>query len=555
MTQQQALAILKTGANVFLTGEPGSGKTFTVDKYIKYLRQHKINVAVTASTGIAATHLGGMTIHSWSGIQIKKNLTPTDLQKLRGTSRLTSRAKKTSVLIIDEISMLDAQTLSVVNQAVCALRDSDQPFGGMQVVVVGDFFQLPPVNKGNDQQTQFAWQSPAWEAATPVVCYISEQHRQEDTAFLSILSAIRSNEISISVQEHLQSRIVTHHQPEVSTRLYSHNIDVDRVNEQKLKQLPGEAHQYQMTSKGAKPLVEQLKKSCLSPETLTLKKSASVMFTKNNFEMGFVNGTLGEVIGFKDGAPVVLTKDNRTITVPQMEWEVSDGTRVLAAISQFPLRLAWAITVHKSQGMTLDAAIMDLSQTFEYGQGYVAISRVRSLAGLHLLGINHQALQVHPQVIEIDNYFRKQSQIAINTLNNYSNQEMLAKHRNFILKCGGSLKKSALPAQAGPKDNRSTHEQTWDLYKQGKNIQEIAKHRGFVTSTIVNHLEILKQQNQLTTKELIKLIPKNLNEALPQIHQTFTDLGTDKLKPIFDKLKEKHSYENLRLARLVFEEK
>src|SRR3990167_10167504 len=145
MTQNEALAILKTGVNVFLTGEPGSGKTHTVNLYIQYLRDHGVGVAVTASTGIAATHLGGMTVHSWSGIGIKKELSPSDIKRISSNKKVSARIKKTHTLIIDEVSMLDGKTLIAVNQVCKEVRGSAAPFGGIQVVLVGDFFQLPPV--------------------------------------------------------------------------------------------------------------------------------------------------------------------------------------------------------------------------------------------------------------------------------------------------------------------------------------------------------------------------------------------------------------------------
>ena len=528
-----------------MTGEPGSGKTHTVNLYIQYLHQHGVNVAVTASTGIAATHLGGMTIHSWCGIGIRKNLSELDISKLRETRRLVSRAQKTSILIIDEISMLDAQILSVVDTALKTLRGNGEPFGGMQAVFVGDFFQLPPVVREGEAFPGFAFESLAWQAAKPVVCYLSEQHRQEDIKFLSLLSSIRSGS-KPDVHGLLTTRKIEVEVEETATRLYSHNIDVDRVNTEKLSRLPGVVRKFQMSFRGARPLVEQLKKSCLSPETLMLKKEARVMFTKNNFEEGFVNGTLGLIVGFKDGVPVVETRDGRKIEVSPMDWEISDGVKTLAAITQFPLRLAWAITVHKSQGMTLDEAVVDLSQAFEYGQGYVAISRVRTLSGLFLLGLNDKALEVHPDICQADVMFREQSKKAENTLSKYSEPELARKHNNFILNCGGS------PAKVTPKSKASTYEQSLQLYKEGKSIAEIGLTRNLTEGTIISHLERLKGEEKLPRKDLQRrVIPKRIAQELPKIQAAFDELGDEKLSPVFYKFGGKYSYNELRLARLV----
>ena len=423
MTQDEALAILKTGLNVFLTGEPGSGKTHTINQYVAWLRVRGIEPAVTASTGIAATHINGMTIHSWSGIGIKREVNDYDIEMIQSREKTAKRIIDTKVLIIDEISMLDAATLDSVDRVLRTLRRRplmpEQPFGGLQVIFVGDFFQLPPVSKNREVKPRrsgevgvptgasgFAFESAAWKEANPVICYLSEQHRQDDVDFLDMLSAMRRGAFSAAHRTRLKSRVGILSKQTIATRLYTHNENVDRINMESLAKIDEKSRTYEMEARGARKLVEALKANCLSPETLELKIGASVMFTRNNFDAGYVNGTLGTVTGFSSlGLPVVQTK-NGTMTVEKAMWEVMDGNKILAKITQIPLRLAWAITVHKSQGMSLDAAIIDLSQAFEYGQGYVAISRVRSLAGLFLEGFNERALELHPKVAAADRHFR-----------------------------------------------------------------------------------------------------------------------------------------------------
>lgn len=435
MTQQQALTILKTGANVFLTGEPGSGKSYTVNAYVAWLRERGIEPAITASTGIAATHIGGMTIHAWSGIGIRQQMSEWDLEALLEKESLVRRVRSTNVLIIDEVSMLDARLLTLVDQCVRTIRQSVRPFGGMQVIFVGDFFQLPPINKQNEG-TQFAFESDSWVRATPVVCYLSEQHRQDDDVFLSFLSALRSGELDQAHHELLLARnkIPT----ETCTRLYPHNENVDRINSGELGKISGERKVYTMQTQGSKPLVEALMRGCLSPEELTLKQGAAVMFTRNNFEVGYVNGTLGTIVGWSAaGYPFVKTREGKVLEAEPTEWRVEDGKRVLAKLTQVPLRLAWAITVHKSQGMSLDAAYMDLSQAFEYGQGYVALSRVRTLSGLYLAGFNQRALEVHPDILEKDREFKVESVAAGGAFGAMPEDERLALQKNFIVYSGG----------------------------------------------------------------------------------------------------------------------
>ena len=456
MTQDEALTILKTGANVFLTGEPGAGKTFTINTYVAYLREREIEPAITASTGIAATHIGGMTIHSWSGIGIKEMLTPYDLDKIAASEYLHRRIQKTKVLIIDEISMLRADTLDMVDMVCREIKQNGEPFGGIQVVLVGDFFQLPPIQKRQVEQKQmglleekvnhFAYESNAWARLRPVICYITEQHRQDDAIFLALLKALRSDSIEEVHLEQIKSRFMDHEDfPEEIkniTKLFSHNQDVDRFNDQELFKIKEEDRKFTMDSEGSLSLVTALKKGCLSPETLILKKDAVVMCTKNNQKEHFVNGTLGTVIDFEEysGNPIIKTRSGRNIIIEPMDWSVEENGKIKASITQIPLRLAWAITVHKSQGMSMDAAVMDLSSVFEYGQGYVALSRVKRLDGLYLLGMNEHALKVHPEVLEQDHIFHEQSEQANKTFGALPEKEIQKMHKNLVTALGGKWK-------------------------------------------------------------------------------------------------------------------
>lgn len=443
MTQKEALDILKMGKSVYLTGAAGSGKTYLLNQYIAFLREHRIPVGITASTGIAATHMGGVTIHSWSGIGIQDALSERDLADLTKRAYLRSRFAKTKVLIIDEISMLHSYRLDMVDLILRTFRNSDEPFGGMQIVMCGDFFQLPPVTKREQQSLQpeakadFVTESAVWQEMKLVICYLDEQFRQDDRAFLSVLNDIRDNDVSETTVEYLSERLnkdtTGYTKP---TRLFTHNADVDAINLAQLQELEGEEHEYFMSSRGSFSVIETLRRSCLAPEKLVLKVGAQVMFVKNNFEAGYVNGTLGEVISFdENGTPCIRTYEGSEIAVTPMVWEVKDpaaADTTLGAIAQLPLRLAWAITVHKSQGMSLDAAEIDLSRSFTPGMGYVALSRVRSLSGLKLMGMNQMALTVNEQVLESDRLFRSQSDEAVLALAALDPEEKKRKQEAFL---------------------------------------------------------------------------------------------------------------------------
>lgn len=428
MLQKQALALLKSGKNIFLTGAAGSGKTYVLNKYIEYLKRRYVCTAVTASTGIAATHLHGMTIHSWSGIGVKNQLEQKELEKIAKTPRIREHYEKTKVLIIDEISMLHPHQLDMVDTIAKNILKNDLPFGGMQVVLCGDFFQLPPVSSSPiTGEKSFAYESAAWKNGDFYTCYLSEQHRQDGDPLLEILNDIRNG----TAGEHTKTILRTRYKkaPESTvkaTKLYARNINVDTINETELLSIVSEEKSFPMVTKGPAALVEGLKKSCLAPETLFIKVGAEVMFIKNDQYGEFVNGTRGVVTGFDKATtwPVVKTFDEKTIVAYPEEWKFEDNGKVQAVISQIPLRLAWAITIHKSQGMTLDAVEIDLGDAFEPGMGYVALSRVRKLSGLKLMNLNDMALKVHPQILEQDETFRKHSHAIAKQLKKMAEEEL-----------------------------------------------------------------------------------------------------------------------------------
>lgn len=437
MTQDETLSLLKTGKNVFLTGPAGSGKTYVLNRYIEYLEKNKVPVAVTASTGIAATHMGGRTIHSWSGVGVKKYFTKKDTYKLLNNHKVRERVEHAKVLIIDEISMLEARVLDLIDTACRLLRSNNHPFGGLQVVFCGDFFQLPPVHKNGEPKPGFAYTSAAWKKADPVTCYLQKQYRQQDARFLELLNTIRAGSAGDEVGKILMER----HLKNVEgfpkpTRLRTHNADANAINEFELQKIDAPEHKYQMVSRGDPELVAELKDACLAPEELVLKKGAVVMFVKNNFDKGYVNGTLGTVVDFDKDTdyPIIEIKDSRVLAEPE-QWSIEDDDdQVLAAIMQVPLRLAWAITVHKSQGMSLDCAEIDLSKAFLEGMGYVALSRVRTLSGIKLVGLNELALQVNAEIIESDVFFRGASEQAQKNLNETGNIKTFTLQKLFLVR-------------------------------------------------------------------------------------------------------------------------
>ncbi len=650
MRQSSALDILKTGQNVFLTGSAGSGKTYTLNQYIDYLRARRVPVAVTASTGIAATHMSGTTIHSWSGIGIKDELSDRDLSNLSRKQFLADRLKDTAVLIIDEISMLHAKQLNLVSQVLKYVRKIDQAFGGIQVVVAGDFFQLPPIgSKGESNREKFAFMSEAWLDAKFHICYLSEQHRQVSEAanggldLDDILNQIRRQEVTFEAIAALEATF----DQDVDikrTRLYTHNLNVNKINDKELAALEGDMMRFEATSTGDSKLVETLKKTVRTQDELILKVGSKVMFIKNNTELGVSNGTMGELIGFatvkiedsqesssalikddenvdngtesdtdnaienqeasaknaktkKDSdkkssktkktstqkMPVVRLNSGREVVAEPEEWIIEDETgEVLASYEQVPLCLAWAITIHKSQGMTLEAAEIDLSRTFELGQGYVALSRLKSLAGLQLLGMNDMSLQLDPLARGADRRFLVLSDEADANYAMLDEESMTQAHEKFILKSGGTLSKSVIDAYANLQKKRreqlqaqqdkkqklgnqvsdksdSTLLATRILLEESLSIAEISQARQLSQSTIMRHIAELRSQDSsllcdhLRPDDEVMTAVGNAYIAIKVANNPndFNDDGSIKLRPIFDHLKQSIDYNTIRLA-LIF---
>jgi hypothetical protein len=549
--------------------------------------------AITASTGIAATHIGGATIHSWSGIGILEDLTERDLDTISQNERVVKRVRNTPVLIIDEVSMLSYTTLDMVDKVLRELRGDERAFGGIQIVLVGDFFQLPPVVKRSsfkrekidydtasydefDQSKEnsnayspnaFSFLSNAWKNGNFLTCYLDEQYRQADTEFLSLLTAIRTNDVDTVHHEMLQNRIG---KAESTTQLYAHNVNVDSVNSREIAKLGGKERSFVMTGSGGKFLIEKLKSGCLSPEQLQLKVGAKVMFTKNDPEGRYANGTLGTVVSFDSANhyPIVElsggTNKGKTILAEPVEWRLDDAGKTLAQIQQVPLRLAWAITIHKSQGMSLDSAHIDLSNVFEYGQGYVALSRVRTLAGITLTGINRRALEVHPAVLEKDKELRDSSRATEAAFAEMTDAEKQTMQKNFIRAAKGTWYDASLSTEEDSATHSSTrltkpskpkgpatHKQTLALIEEGFTLAETAKKREMVVGTILDHLQTCIDQ-KLVRREHIQHIAGEHARDIIHIHRIIDEVGVEKLKPIYDRGSGAYSYDIIRIARVLY---
>ena len=397
------LDLVRNGNHTFLTGAAGTGKTHTLREF---LQRHR-DTDVTASTGVAALNVGGMTVHRWSGMLLGP---PPGEDFGRFFARLVrdgrpnvraafNRVRRCKRLVIDEISMLPGQVFDYLDYHCRRIREDQRPFGGIQVIGTGDFLQLPPVRTNPRLAYDWAFASAAWERACFQSVELRRIMRQEDVEFAHLLSRCRQGVMDRDVAAMLRPRVSLFPSKDI-TRLLTHNTMVNRWNAYCLGELPGPESVREAETWGPDSQVQFLEKNLLTPRELRLKPGARVMFTVNRPDEGFVNGQTGEVVSI-GRATVVVASQGMELEVSPYRWRYDARDPVSAWFEQLPLRLAYAMTIHKAQGLTLESAFVDVRAAREPGQAYVALSRVTGLDGLHLkdwpkgIVVSRRALAFH----------------------------------------------------------------------------------------------------------------------------------------------------------------
>ena len=390
----------ETGRHLFLTGRAGTGKTTLLRKIYDSTGKR---VVITAPTGVAAINAGGVTLHSLLQLPFGV-LTPAAIAekvpRIRFHAQKTALLRSLDLLIIDEVSMVRADVLDGVDAVLRRVRQTDQPFGGVQLLLIGDLYQLPPVVVRNEEQvladhypSPYFFDSRALKQANPRVITLTRVYRQSDGEFLDLLAAVRDNRLTDDDLHRLNQRF----RPEPATpaasddriTLSSHNRDADRINATRLAALPGEEFTFEATTTGKFP-----ESMYPNEPTLSFRVGARVMFNRNDPDKEYYNGKIGRITAIDgDDIRVACAEDEWPITVTPATWEnkqFSSGDddevheRTVGTYVQHPLRLAWAITIHKSQGLTFDRVIIDAGRAFAHGQVYVALSRCRTLEGIEL---------------------------------------------------------------------------------------------------------------------------------------------------------------------------
>ena len=455
-SQMEALYYLLRGDNVVLCGQAGAGKSWVIDTYKKIITHFQprlekegkeFNIATTASTGVAASLIMGQTIHSWSGLGI--SVDKFDPRKLDGKSKgawvnAKRRIQQTDCLIIDEVSMLPAYFLSNLDRACkIARKKLDKPFGGLQVVLVGDFLQLPPVDThqkdsdGHDVDASYCFHAkdntgkPIFGVSGFKWCYLDRVRRSKDDRLTDLLNGIRNENVSKQDLRNLRSRFgVKPEKGKSYTQLRTVNRSVDSYNEERLAKLHGNDQHYRVSWEGDAKKARELIKNAKMTD-IDLKPGAVVMLTSNRAIQGdsqHVNGSMGTILEcdphyvrilFNDGQTRDVYRQADDITQIVVDEHVDEDTgetvveeleETIATVKHLPIRLAWAITVHKSQGQTLDGAIIDLSKCFQKGLGYVALSRCKSLDDIIMEGsfedLPVDALKIDDEALKADRKIR-----------------------------------------------------------------------------------------------------------------------------------------------------
>jgi ATP-dependent exoDNAse (exonuclease V) alpha subunit len=394
--QQTALEMCQSGENIFLTGGAGSGKSYVVREFMK--EKNDKEIPILASTGAAAVLLGGRTFHSFFGLGIMEGGPSATFQRIINDKKTLTRIKKVEGVIIDEISMIPGDALMVAEMIAQEARGSSLPWGGMRMIAVGDFGQLPPVTK-TGQKRDWCFLNDVWRKTDFQVCHLHINQRIQDNQFLHVLDDVRQGRMTDQVKSFLQEHTKPHDEDHPGTRLFPRRDQSEEYNQKKLAEINEDEYIVDSIYLGEQKYIEILSKSAPVPQQLKLKVGCRILFLKNDVSKRWVNGTRGVLTHFEADHLVIRKESGREVKVEKMSFSLLDADgNVKASVIQFPVNLAYATTIHKSQGATLDELWCDLGSLWEPGHAYVALSRLRDPKGLHIVRWNTKSFITDPEV-------------------------------------------------------------------------------------------------------------------------------------------------------------
>ncbi len=394
--QKYAFEMCQSGENIFLTGGAGSGKSFVIREFMKDNSDKEL--PILASTGAAAVLLGGRTFHSFFGLGIMEGGAQVTFQRVLNDNKTMKRIKQVEGVIIDEISMIPGDALMTAEMLAQAARESSLPWGGMRIVAVGDFGQLPPVTKYG-QKRDWAFLNAVWQRTDFQVCQLNLNQRIENNEFLKVLADVREGKVTELVKDFLQDHTKQHDEDHPGTRLFPRREQSEEYNQKKLAEINEEEVVVDSIYFGEQKYIDILMKSAPVPPQLKLKIGCRLMFLKNDPQKRWVNGTRGLLVDIKADSLTIRKNGGREVTVEKFGFSLQDADgNIKANVIQFPVNLAYATTIHKSQGATLDELWCDLGALWEPGHAYVALSRLRDPSGLHILRWSQRSFITDPAV-------------------------------------------------------------------------------------------------------------------------------------------------------------
>jgi ATP-dependent exoDNAse (exonuclease V) alpha subunit len=412
LEQQQALEILQSGENIFLTGGAGSGKSFLIRQFLR--SENPKIFPILASTGAAAVLIGGRTFHSFFGLGIMDGGPQKTLERIKSDPRTLKRIAGVEGIVIDEISMIPGSAFEVAEKAARIARANELPWGGLRVIAVGDFAQLPPVTRSGERE--WCFQSLSWERSGFQVCLLKHNQRvQKDTLFLDVLADAREGQMTERLKQFLNARVRKDQIEDKAPRLFPRRDQSEEFNMRELGLLKTPLVRIPSIYLGQEKQIEVLKKAAPVPGELVLKEGAHVLFIQNDPQKRWINGTRGVISEIAPDKIIVEKSRGREVTVDKVQFAIQNAEgEVVASVIQFPLTLAYATTIHKSQGATMDQLWVDLGRLWEPGHAYVALSRLSSAEGLNVLSWSPRSFITDPAVRRFYQQLKEESLIRQN---------------------------------------------------------------------------------------------------------------------------------------------